>query len=304
YPESAQHQMLALFKISGLTTPQAKNVAEKLSEPLLEVTDESLAADRALFGSESALGFSDTMSVLRDNLDSLSFLMDQLETGKHFDLMDRENLNGQIKEIAELTKVTGLVVAGQRFAEHDSALRQHQNEEDVPSELVNKIVESTLYLSALLVEMNNLVPSEEELNRLNGMSVSELVESNVHGQARIVVIDEMRASLQELMSRINETQQGYSEENLFDLISSAFAAVTGAALILNMDKAAEISSRCVGVLDQDLVDRLLGGDNGLSALADIIVSLEYYLENSRWDKNFDTSMLNVAVECLDSLEAA
>jgi hypothetical protein len=41
----------------------------------------------------------------------------------------------------------------------------------------------------------------------------------------------------------------------------------------------------------------------MDVFADAVVSLEYYLDNRRWDPSFDDSMLSVAEGCLTRLES-
>jgi hypothetical protein len=97
---------------------------------------------------------------------------------------------------------------------------------------------------------------------------------------------------------------GRGGDNNDESILDNFRAIVGSVDILGLDRATAVAKRCLNYFEQHFG----GSQDGVSeAMMDVfagaVVSLEYYMDNRRWDPSFDDSMLSVAEGYLTRLES-
>jgi len=98
-------------------------------------------------------------------------------------------------------------------------------------------------------------------------------------------------------------QESNFDKNHIANLGKSLNSVRGAMIMLNMNRAAEIANSCVKFVDGTLMKGEVSGaiQQILETFADVVVSLEYYLENYIQVGVKDDSVLNIAAESVSVL---
>lgn len=248
---------------------------------LASLSRRALAADkewlRALLGAEGEQSFADTCALLRDKVDELAGLVQKVED----DDLDEESAAGFLTlalNLADLSSILGLSTAAGMFTRQAQQLQGHGG--GPTEEHINTIIDTLLYLECLLLETNGQAPT-------------------IARQAGIHVLGEARARLGGAMSRIAGSQEGMRGFDLNDDLHEVSDVVTGAARTSGLGKAAAIAKHCSQYARSGKLIMGLQNQALMATFADILVSLEYYPDNCRWDRNFDAAVLDIAEERLE-----
>lgn len=302
YPASLQKQMMATFALTGITTEGAQQLSEKLGIKAPAFTARFVDASRASFSVEKKESMQDTMLQLGESYGELKLMFDECSVQAAISEEDAEKLKDNFAKTAEYCDEAGLTKAAERCRSHAETMTGFANAA-FSQQMGNDFANTLLYLDSVMVEINNNAPTEQRLASINERDIEEIVELNIVSSAE-------RHALQELMGKLTESMQIMTDffegmdnaqskstlvNNLHDLVNSL--------AVLGLERAGQVSKRCGNVVDKALSD-----DSGEAAktlsddLADAMVSLEYYLDNRRWNNEFDDSVLSVAESCLTMLE--
>jgi chemosensory pili system protein ChpA (sensor histidine kinase/response regulator) len=125
------------------------------------------------------------------------------------------------------------------------------------------------------------------------------------GQVIQAVMRECLANLARIKDAISSVTERNAGSVALDAVPQLLRGITSALLIIEMSRAAEIAER-IGRALGGVVDAgdSAAGRPALERLADAIVSLEYYMETIHAGRREPQWMLDNAVRCLDSIEAA
>lgn len=319
YPETLQRTMMGYLALADLQTKPAERLYQQLGVTPCRVNDQQIRADRALLGSEGEQSFADNMSLLRDKIDSIAALVQLFEDGE-LDQQMRTELLDAVLGVADLCGLSGLAKGAKMFGEYAQTLRDQQEQapqqqtpqqqapqQQAPQQqeldaVIGKIIDAILYLECLLLELEGRAPTAKQLDDINNKSCQEIIESNIAKHAEVKVIDEAITRLRDVMARITDMQDGTSGFSLSDdNFHEVFDTLSGATRMLNLQKAAAIAKQCGQYARSGKLLIDLQKPESMSTFADVLVSLEYYLDNCRWDHNFDVSVLDIAEECLEQL---
>jgi len=309
YPDAHQKAMVTHFLLSGCGTESADKLRGRLGLEPLGFSAKEIANHRAQMVANGGVNFHETMLVLSDKYDELSFNLDELVLNPEDNQEYRQQLQEGFKNTSEICLMLGLSQVGQRCNQHTEALQETPSGDAVSDELIDEMVNSLLYLDSMVVELRDQSPTEQELYDLNQKSLTDIVESNVVNHAERRVIQEALINLAEVMRVSGDFCDGVADDgmggnNNEESILDNFKAIVGSVDILGLDRASSVAKRCLNYFEQHFGEGQDGVPEAMmDVFADAVVSLEYYLDNRRWDPSFDDSVLSVAEGCLSRLES-
>ena len=118
-------------------------------------------------------------------------------------------------------------------------------------------------------------------------------------------LQEAADHLTTVMQLTSDYCDGIAGDEVAEPLVENFKLILGPMGMLGLQRAEDVARRCLDILNRCVRS---GGEITLAetmeVFADAIVSLEYYLQNRRWNRDFDDAVLRAAEECLASLEAA
>jgi len=309
YPEAHQRAMATHFLLSGCGTESAEKLRDRLGLEPLGFSAKEIANLRAQMVANGGANFHETMLVLSDKYDELSFNLDELVLNPEENQEYRKQLQEGFKNTSEICLMLGLSQVGQRCGQHAEALHEALPADAVSDELIDEMVNTLLYLDSVVVELRDESPTEQELYDINQKSLKGIVESNVVNHAERRVIQEALINLAEVMRVSGDFCDGMADDGLGgddngESILDNFRAIVGSVDILGLDRATAVAKRCLNYFEQHFGSSQDGVPEAMmDVFADAVVSLEYYLDNRRWDPSFDDSVLSVAEGCLTRLES-
>jgi hypothetical protein len=310
YPENQQMAMMAHFVLSGCTTESAQKLSADLAVEPLNFCAKDINMYRAHMVASGGGNFREMMLVLSDKYDELSFVLDELVINPEQRVHNRSQLQSGLASTAEICLMLGLSQLGQRCSAHAEKLMEISGDELVSDELIDDMVNTLLCLDSIIVELRDQSPSESQLQQMNQQTLKSIVESNVVNHAERRVLQEALINLAEVMRVSSDYCEGMSDDakisNSGDRsIMESFNALVGSVDMLGLSRASSVAQRCLNYFEKHFNGN--GGkdmpEETADVFADAIVSLEYYLDNRRWDSGFDDSVLSVAEGCLTRLES-
>jgi hypothetical protein len=309
YPEAQQRGMIAHFSLSGCGTESAKKLLSRLEIEPLGFSAKDISTQRAHMVASGDANFVETMLVLSDKHDELSFLLDELVLNPDENSDKRGELLEGFNSTGEICLILGLSQVGQRCRQHAEQLEAVSNDVPISEELIDEMVNTLLYLDSVIVKLRDQSPSEQQLAQINQQAFKSIIEANVVNHAERRVLQEALVNLAEVMRVSGDYCDGMSDDGLAahggdKPILESFAAIVGSVDILGLARASAVAKRCQTYFEHYFVEGEESvPDSMMDVFADAIVSLEYYLDNCRWNPDFDDSVLGVAESCLDRLEA-
>jgi scaffold protein FimL len=308
YPDGQQKAMMAHFSLSGCATESAQKLRSHLDIEPLNFCAKDISGYRAHMVANGGASFHETMLVLSDKHDELSFILDELVINPEQHVENKNKLQEGFGYTSEICLMLGLSQVGQRCAQHTEALQEVVGDEKVADELIDEMVNTLLCLDSIIAELHGQSPSEHKLQQINQKTLTAIIESNVVNHAERRVLQEALVNLSEVMRVSGDYCDGMAEEGIAvngdnRSVLDNFNAIVGSIDILGLSRASSVAKRCLNYFEKHFSEESEGmPDSMMDVFADAIVSLEYYLDNRRWDPDFDDSVLSVAENCLTRLE--
>ena len=304
YPLDIQQRLLAYFALSGLQSDGSKILAEKLGVSSPGLTSQDISESRDSFTGDSDKPLSVLLVAIAEQVEQLR---QQLDEGMSFDTGATEiceELAAGLSLLGELCEQSHLKLASQRCRVHVAGIESLQGGQ-LPMQLYEQLADTLLYLDCILTELQTQSLSESRIAQVNTRSLKQVVESNIVEHAERRALQEATDHLSVVMQMTADYCDGIAGDEVAEPLLDNFKLILGPMGMLELTRAEHVAQRCLEILNRCVTS---GGSVTLAttmeAFADAIVSLEYYLQNRRWNRNFDDAVLSVAEECLLTIEAA
>ena len=255
YPEAHQRAMATHFLLSGCGTESTEKLRDRIGLDPLGFSAKEIANHRAQMVANGGANFHETMLVLSDKYDELSFNLDELVLNPEENQEYREQLQEGFKNTSEICLMLGLSQVRQRCSQHAEVLHGTPVADAVSDELIDEMVNTLLYLDSVVVELREQTPTEQELYDINQKSLKGIVESNVVNHAERRVIQEALINLAEVMRVSGDFCDGVADDgrggdNNDESILDNFRAIVGSVDILGLDRATAVVKRCLNYFEQ------------------------------------------------------
>ncbi|MDO3382332.1 pilus assembly protein [Gilvimarinus algae] len=283
---------------------RAGAIIQAYSAPALPYNEVELIREHEYLRGPSATTVTSMTAVLQDELRGTKNILERAAQGGVELLKESPELLDTLKKVADILAVVGLVSPSNSLKEEIAKIASWQNGSvEAQADDLLTVADTMLYIESTVTGLAKMNLSEEKLAKLNALSREEALSSSQVMEAEALVIEEAESGLALIKRALN----AYSESN-YDIghiknVASTLSSVRGGMLVLNLKRAAKVVSACERFVNEALLggQQLAAVQHLLETFADAVISLEYYLDAIKSDKDADTSVLQVAEESLQAL---
>jgi len=301
---SLLQELVYLVALAHHDNPRSDAILKAYNTSSLPYNEAELLREQEYLKGPSATTVTSMTTVLQEELRSSKNILERAAQGGIEMLKDTPELPETLKKIAEILSVVGLVAPSDSLRAEISKIAGWQDGsiEACPDDLL-VVADTLLYIESTVSGLARISLSEEKLATLNALSREEVLSNSQIHEAETLVIEEAESGLGMIKRALNS----YSESN-YDVghiknVSSTLSTVRGGMLVLTLPRAAKVVAAC----EQFVQEALLGSEplpavqHMLETFADAVISLEYYLDAIKSEKDADTSVLQIAEESLQAL---
>lgn len=303
YPIPLQQSMLANFLLSGMDTEGSAKLAARLGISSLGFTAADICNARAMFIEDGSESFSGILATIATRTEQLRIMLDEQVALASVGNKSFKEIGEIFSSLSTELKNCGLDLAEERCSHHASAI-DGLTDGTLPGGIMGEMADTLLYLDSIILELQSRPHSKSERAQINTLSIKEVVEENIISHAERRVLQEASNHLATIMQLTSDYCDGIAGDELAKPLADNFKMIFGAVGILGLTRAEKVAVRCLNVISHSLnQDSRLSLASKIDVFADAVVSLDYYLDNRRWNPNFEDSVLSVAEECLGKLES-
>ncbi|MEY4589126.1 MAG: hypothetical protein RL497_1202 [Pseudomonadota bacterium] len=302
-PRGLIKELMYLLVLSGQESDTIKALQRGYGILPSDMTDKYLAKERQALRGPSIHTVNSLSRVLQIEITNTKNIL-ELASVTRYQIDDLPGLQETLNKIAEALGVVGLTGPSQVLkgalptVAAWAAAGNRANEKDL-----DELAKILLYLESAVASLERTRMSDESLATASEQAQKQVVACSELAQAERIVIQESEAGL----SLTKRAITAFSESG-FDLshirnISKTLESVWGAMVLIDQKRAAVALLRCIHFVDEVL----LGAEQPdalkelLETFADVIISIEYFLDTAPNVSRLDTSVLQVAEDSLAAL---
>lgn len=299
-----QKELLYLLALSHSEQELSKTVLSAYGVQPLSYTEAELAREMEFLNGPSANTISSMVAVLTDELHSTKNILERAAQGGAELLSESPELLETLKKVADILSIVGLVSPSNSLKQEIEkiAVWQANHTPVTPDELL-VVADTLLYVESTIAGLNNANLSDEKVAQINALSRDAAMANNQIAEAEKIVIDEAEAGLSMVKRALTAFAESNYDKGHIRNITGILDSVRGGMFLLGLPRAANVLAGCMRFVDEDLLasDQHPAVQHLLETFADAVISLEYYLDAIKLDKNTDTSVLQIAEESLQAL---
>lgn len=297
-------ELLYLLTLSRSSTEKSKAVASAYTVRQVSYSDAELAREMEFLKGPSVNTINSMAAVLTDELHSTKNILERAAQSGAELLTESPELLDTLKKIADILAIVGLVSPSNSLKQEiEKIQRWHTTGEAVNASDLLGVADTLLYVESTIAGLGKTNLSDEKLAKINALSRDDVMANNQIAEAEKLVLDEIESGL----SMVKRALSAFSESNYdkahISNISSTLDSVRGGMFVLGLPRAAKVVAGCIKFIDESLMEdeQQAAIQHMMDTFADAIISLEYYLDNLKVDKNADTDVLRIAEESLEAL---
>jgi hypothetical protein len=301
---SVQKELLYLLALSNSETEQTKAVLAAYGVGKLPYTEAELAREMEFLNGPSANTISSMVAVLTDELHSTKNILERAAQGGAELLSESPELLDTLKKVADILSIVGLVAPSNSLKQEIAKISSWQlNKSPVSPDELLVVADTLLYVESTIAGLSNANLSDEKVAQINALSRDAAMANNQIAEAEKIVIDEAEAGLILVKRALSSFAESNYDKGHIRNIVGTLDSVRGGMFLLGLPRAAKVLAGCIHFVEDDLLanDQHPAVQHLLETFADAVISLEYYLDAIKLDKNADTSVLQIAEESLQAL---
>ncbi|ACE84172.1 hypothetical protein [Cellvibrio japonicus] len=297
-------ELLYILALAHSTSEKSQSVLIGYGVPPLSYSEAELQRENEFLKGPSANTIASMVNVLRDELHSTKNILERAAQGGAELLNESPELLETLKKIADILKVVGLVVPSNSLRQEiDKIAHWQATHSAIAPEEMLQVADTLLYVESTIAGLGNANLSDEKVAQINALSRDAAMSNNQIAEAEKIVIDEAEAGLVLVKRALTAFSESNYDKGHISNIVGTLDAVRGGMFVLGLPRAAKVLAGCMRFVDEDLLqgEQHPAVQHMLETFADAIISLEYYLDSLKLDKNADTSVLQIAEESLQAL---
>jgi len=302
--EALLKELVYLVVLSGQQREEVQVIRRAFNAPELPYTEASLLREQEFLKGPSATTVTSMTAVLQEEVRNTKNILERAAQGGIELLNDSPELLENLKKIADILTMVGLVSPSDSLKEEIQKINSWKNAETpaVADDLL-AVADTLLYIESTIAGLAKMNLSEEKLAKLNALTRQEALASSQIQEAEHLVIEEAEAGLALIKRGLNAYAESNYDVGHIKNASSTLIAVRGGMQVLNLPRATQVVTACEQFVSQTLLNdnQVAAIEHMLETFADAVISLEYYLDALKDDRNADTSVLQVAEESLQAL---
>ena len=304
-PDSALiKELLYLLALSKSSTEKTREVASAYALPSLTYSDAELAREMEFLRGPSVNTINSMAAVLTDELHSTKNILERAAQSGAELLSESPELLDTLKKIADILAIVGLASPSNSLKQEIEKIQHWQTSGEAvnPSDLLS-VADTLLYVESSIAGLGKTNLSDEKLAQINALSRDDVMANNQIAEAEKLVIDEIESGLAMVKRALSAFAESNYDKAHITNISATLDSVRGGMFVLGLPRAAKVIAGCMKFIDESLMEDepQAAIQHMMDTFADAIISLEYYLDNVKVDKNADTDVLGIAEESLEAL---
>lgn len=297
-------ELLYLLTLSKSITEKSKAVAKAYGVPALSYSDAELAREMEFLKGPSINTINSMVAVLTDELHSTKNILERAAQGGAELLAESPELLDTLKKIADILAIVGLVSPSNGLKQEIEKIQRWQTTGEAVgrSELLG-VADTLLYVESTIAGLGKTNLSDEKLAQINALSRDDAMANNQIAEAEKLVLEEAESGLAMVKRALSAFVESNYDKGHIANIASTLDSVRGGMFVLGLPRAAKVIAGCMQFIEESLLenDQQAAIQHMLETFADAIISLEYYLDSVKVDKNADTDVLRIAEESLEAL---
>ncbi len=297
-------ELLYLLALSKSSTEKSLAVATAFGVRPLGYSDTELGREMEFLKGPSANTINSMVAVLSDELHSTKNILESAAQNGAEILADAPELVETLKKVAEILAIVGLVSPSNSLKQEiEKIQRWKETGKIVSAEEFLGVADTLLYVESTIAGLGKTNMSDDKLAKINALTRDDAMANNQIAEAEKLVIDEAELGLGMVKRALSAfAESNYDKTHIIN-ITSTLDGVRGSMFVLSLPRAAKVLAGCMKFIDEVLIanEQQAAVQHMLETFADAIISVEYYLDNLKMDKNADTDILRIAEESLEAL---
>lgn len=296
--------LLYILALSRATDPKVKAVMTAYAVAPVRYTDAELAREMEFLKGPSANTLSSMAAVLSDELRSTKNILERAAQGGAELLNETPELVDTLKKVADILGVVGLVAPSTSLKQEiEKIVHWQSTKKPVSPEELLGVADTLLYVESTISGLGKVNLSDEKLAQINALSRDDAMAHSQIAEAEQLVIEEAESGLALVKRALSSfVESNYDKGHIHNIVGT-LDTVRGGMFVLGLSRAAKVLAKCIEFIEVSLLrnEQMAAVQHMLETFADAIISLEYYLDSIKLDKNADTSVLEIAEESLEAL---
>lgn len=296
--------LLYLLALSKSSTEKTQMIASAYGLRPLSYSDAELAREMEFLKGPSVNTINSMAAVLTDELHSTKSILERAAQNGAELLSESPELLDTLKKIADILSIVGLVSPSNSLKQEIEKIQRWQTSgEAVNSAELLGVADTLLYVESTIAGLGKTNLSDEKLAKINALSRDDVMANNQIAEAEKLVIDEVESGLAMVKRALSAFSESNYDKAHIANISATLDSVRGGMFVLGLPRAAKVIAGCIKFIDETLMEdeQQAAIQHMMDTFADAFISLEYYLDSLKVDKNADTDVLRIAEESLEAL---
>lgn len=297
-------ELLYLLALSRTSDEKAQAALNAFAMPQLGYTEADLLREMEFLKGPSANTLASMAMVLSDELHSTKNMLERAAQGGTELLGETPELLETLKKVSEILSVVGLVSPSNSLKQEIEKIRNWLSSgEPVAPEALLEVADTLLYVESAVAGLGKMNLSDEKLAQINALSRDDVMANNQIAEAESLVIEEAESGLALVKRALSAFAESNYDTGHIRNIVGTLDSVRGGMLVLGLPRAAKVVAASLRFIEEMLLqgEQQAAVQHLLETFADAVISLEYYLDSIKIDKNADTSVLQIAEESLEAL---
>ncbi len=244
-----------------------------------------IESERQRMTGTDATAIRTVLHALNEDLAGVKDGLDLYVRSKHKNPQDLMNLMPIMRQIADTLAMLGLAVPRDAVRQQVHALQRVADAGESPSEMhVMDIAGALLFVEANLATVAQnaaqMAAEESHTEAVAAQNEDEVAAEAQFDSARVTLINECRSNLQKCKDAIIDFMASQWDHRLIETVPTQLVEVEGGLHIIGLPEAADMVKVCHQFLAQRVVTvNAVPDTHLLDALADVLTSIEYFLES-------------------------
>ncbi len=296
-PDAFLKEMLYLVAVSGSQGPLSSAVRDEFSMLPLPFSDKTLKETREAMAGPASEVMVSLSRALTEELSAVKDMLDLAERGASSTDLDYAGLVSSMSTLSKTLSMVGLHSAASTLKKQQSQVQLWQEQrEGASEESLQSVAEAVLYVEAMVSSLGQVSPTN--LPEASDQSVrnSQLTE------AQFVVWDEALSGLTLTKRAISAYLESDYDKIHLENLPKTLQAIRGGLQFSGEERGASLIQSCADFIRNDVLE---SGERPKQAtfetFADVLSSLEYYLEASSTGGGRGEQALELAESSLNEL---
>lgn len=296
-------ELVYLLALSASNSPAAKEIAQAIELPSLANTDKTIQVERRIMHGPDAQTIAVMVAALREELLQSKEILEiaaQAASGS----ADFSKVAAVFQRTADILQVIGLTQPSQVMADMQQQIQAliDQNTEEVDKEKLLFLADGLLYIESSLAKLNRFDLSFAN-EVLDEKAKQKLMNKSQLDEAEGIVLEQAEESIRQAKKEITSFSEAAFEKSHLEPVLQSLSEVRGAMQILSHQRAANVLASCIqfvqAILNENADEKR--SQTFLEVMADVLISIEYYLSEIAIGNPAPDSALQVAAHDLNEL---